>query len=144
MKVFFDTSVLVAACIESHSEHARSFHSLQNARNDGWEMVVSTHTLAELYAVLTRVPIRPRIAPTVARRIIKDNVESIAHIKSISTQRYKTVLDEMASRNLSGGIIYDALAAGVAASENVDVLLTLNRKDFLRVWSLDESIIREP
>ncbi|MBN2292788.1 MAG: PIN domain-containing protein [Pirellulales bacterium] len=144
MKVFFDTSVLVAACIESHPEHIRSFRSLQRVKNDNWEMVVATHTLAELYAVLTRVPIRPQIAPAIARRIIKDNVETIANIKSISTQRYKTVLDEMASRNLSGGIIYDALAASIAVAENVDVLLTLNRKDFLRVWSLDESIIREP
>ena len=144
MKVFFDTSVLVAACIESHPAHQQSFRSLLRARDGDLEMVVATHTMAELYAVLTRIPIRPRISPVVARRIIRENIESIARIKSISTQRYKMVLDEMARRNLSGGIIYDALAASVAAGENVDTILTLNRKDFLRAWSLDESVVREP
>lgn len=144
MKVFFDTSVLAAACIESHPAHQKSFCSLVRAKNGEFDMVVATHTLAELYAVLTRIPVRPHIAPAVARRIIRENVELIARVKSIPTSRYKAVLDEMARRNLSGGIIYDALAADVAANEGVDALLTLNRKDFIRVWPLQESVIREP
>ena len=144
MRVLFDTSVLVAACVESHPAHDRSFDWLSRAKNGKLEMVVATHALAELYAVLTRLPIRPRIDPAVARRIIRENVESIGQVKSISARQYKAVLDDLAGRNLSGGIVYDALVASVAIDEEVDALLTLNRKDFLRVWSSKKSIIREP
>ena len=144
MKVFFDTSVLVAACVESHPAHKRSFDWLSRAKSGKFAMVVTTHTLAELYAVLTRLPMRPRIDPAVARRIIRENVESIAQVKSISTRRYQAVLSDLADRNLSGGIVYDALAASLAVHEDVDTLLTLNRKDFLRVWPSKKSIIRVP
>jgi len=144
MNVFFDTSVLVAACVEGHPEHERSFSWLTRAYRGEIEMVIATHTLAELYVVLTRLPIRPRLAPSLVRRIIRDNIETKAQIAEISVKQYQKVLDELAHQNLAGGIIYDALAVSVAKRQEVDVLLTLNRKDFLRLWSEGKEKIREP
>ena len=144
MKVFFDTSVLVAACVEGHPEHERSFAWLAQAHRREIEMVVATHTLAELYAVLTRLPIRPRLVPSMVRRIIRDNIEANAQVVEISTDQYREVLDHLADQNLTGGIIYDALVAGVAKRQEVDILLTLNRKDFIRAWPEGGEKIREP
>lgn len=144
MKVFFDTSVLVAAQVESHPAHSRALAWLNRAALKEIEMVVSTHTLAELYAVLTRLPVRPRVDPALALRLIQENVIRIASIRSISAAQYKKVLQDLAAKNFSGGVVYDALAASVAAREGVEVLLTLNRADFARVWSGEESVLREP
>ena len=66
MKVFADTSVLVAAMVKAHPHHARAFPWLSKARQHSIELVVATHTLAELYAVLTSLPVQPRIAPGAA------------------------------------------------------------------------------
>ena len=144
MKVLFDTSVLVAAQVESHPAHTRALAWLNRAARAEFEMVVCTHTLAELYAVLTRLPVRPRVDPPLALRMIQENVIRVARVRSISAARYNAVLTDLAARNLSGGVVYDALAANVASHEEVDVLLTLNRADFVRVWSGDASVIREP
>ena len=56
MKVFCDTNVLVAAFITNHPQHnaARPVLERIKARSDqGW---AATHSLAESYAVLTRLP----------------------------------------------------------------------------------------
>lgn len=56
MKVLFDTSVLVAAMVESHPGHRRALPWLQGAKSGRVTFLVTAHTLAELYAVLTRLP----------------------------------------------------------------------------------------
>ncbi len=144
MKVFFDTSVLVAAQVESHPAHPRALTWLHRAAQGEFEMIVSTHTLAELYAVLTRLPVRPRVDPPLALRMIEENVVRIARVKSIGTAQYKAVLADLAAKHLSGGVVYDALAANVAAREGADALLTLNPADFARVWPGEASAVREP
>ena len=57
MKVLFDTSVLVAAFEVSHSRHSVCLPWLQRAQEKEIDGYLSTHTLAELYSVLTRLPV---------------------------------------------------------------------------------------
>lgn len=144
MRVFFDTSVLVAAMIEGHPKHETAFHWLSRAHRGVLEMVVTTHSLAELYAILTRLPIRPRLASSMVRRILRDNIEAKAQVLAISAEQFVTVLDELAERDLTGGSIYDALAVSVVKKEGINMLLTLHRPDFLRLWPEGETKIREP
>lgn len=68
MKVLFDTSVLVAAMLAEHPRHPESLPWLQRVQVKEIAGFVSTHTLAELYAVLTRLPRTPRINPGLAQR----------------------------------------------------------------------------
>ncbi|HEV2064753.1 MAG TPA: PIN domain-containing protein, partial [Thermoanaerobaculia bacterium] len=75
MKVLFDTSVLVAAMVEPHPVHERALSWLKRARVGDFEFLVASHTLAELYAVLTTLPVRPRISPEIASRLVQQNVE---------------------------------------------------------------------
>jgi PIN domain len=65
VKVLFDTSTLVPAIVVRHPQHAVCWQWLENARTDQIQGVVSTHTLAELYSVLTRLPGRPTISPAI-------------------------------------------------------------------------------
>jgi len=59
MKVLLDTSVLVAAMVESHPAHERSLSWLQRIKKGSDTGLVSAHTIAELYAILTTLPMKP-------------------------------------------------------------------------------------
>jgi predicted nucleic acid-binding protein len=134
MKILFDTSVIIAAIVEPHSLHSIAFPWLKRAKSREFDLFVASHTLAELYAVLTTLPIRPKIAPGVARQLIHNNIEAIARIVSLSASDYRSVIKRMGDLELSGGIIYDALIARAAQRSRVDRIVTFNIDDFKRVW----------
>lgn len=144
MKALFDTSVLVAALVEAHAMHVQSLTWLQKAKSREIDFFICSHTLAELYSVLTTLPMKPRISPGVAWRLVHENVESCAKSIALSGGDYSSVIKEMASKGLSGGIIYDALIAKAAQKIESDRLLTLNPEDFKRVWPEGTSIITTP
>ncbi len=134
MKILFDTSVIIAAMIEPHPMHSHAFPWLKRAKSKEFEILVASHTLAELYAVLTTLPISPKITPGMARQMIHNNIEAISKIVSLSSSDYISVIKQMADLGLSGGVIYDALIAKAAQKSRVDHLLTFNVDDFKRIW----------
>lgn len=71
MKLLLDTSVLVAGLMESHPRHEWCFSWLVQLHRGDIEGVVSSHLLLELYAVLTRLPIRPPLSPEQAQQLIE-------------------------------------------------------------------------
>jgi predicted nucleic acid-binding protein len=121
--------------------HEIAFPWLKKAKAKEFELIVASHTLAELYAVLTTLPVKPRISPINAWKLVNENIESIASIVSLSPTEYSSTIKRMSEQGLSGGIIYDALIAKVAQKAKVERLLTLNINHFKKVWSGDESIL---
>lgn len=134
MKILFDTSVIIAAMIEPHPMHSRAFPWLKRAKLREFDLFIARHTLAELYAVLTTLPIRPKITPGVTQQLIYNNIEKVARIVSLSPSDYSSVIKRMRDLELSGGIIYDALIAKAAQKSRVDRIVTFNIDDFKRVW----------
>lgn len=63
MRVLFDTSTLVAAILVSHPQHPACFARLQLVESRQVLGFVSTHSLAEMYSVMNRLPVQPRITP---------------------------------------------------------------------------------
>jgi predicted nucleic acid-binding protein len=86
VRTLFDTSVLIAALIEQHPKHKRAMPWLSKAKADKFEFIVASHSLAEMYAVLTTLPLKPRISTSIAWRLISENIESKAKIVSLSPQ----------------------------------------------------------
>lgn len=144
MKVLFDTSVLIAAIVEAHPMHSHAFPWLKRAKLREFEMLVASHTLAELYAVLTTLPVSPRIAPDIAKRLINKNIEATAKIISLSSHDYITIIENLADSGLSGGVIYDALIVKAAQKSGADKILTFNIDDFKRVWPEGETHLLVP
>ena len=144
MKTLFDTSVIIAALVESHPMHERAFPWLKQAKEKKFELIVSSHTLAELYAVLSTLPLKPRISSSVAWRLIKENIESISKILSLTPAEYSSTIKSLSDIGLIGGTIYDALIAKVAQKAKVERLLTLNIDHFRRVWQDGENKIIVP
>ena len=144
MKTLFDTSVLLAGLVESHPMHERAFPWMKTAKANEFESVVASHTLAELYAVLSTLPIKPRITPGVAWRLINENVEAISGIISLTAAEYRAVIKRTSELGLSGGIVYDALIAKAAQKAKVERLLTFNSDHFNRVWPTAVNVIVTP
>ncbi len=144
MKALFDTGVLVAAMVEAHPRHAETFTWLQRAHEGRLDYFVCAHSLAELYAVLSTYPARPRLSPELANRLIRENVTDAARVVSLSGSDYSFVLQSLAAMGQPGAVIYDALIARAAQKARVDRLLTLNPRDFLRVWPDGAAVITAP
>lgn len=133
MKTVFDTSVLVAAIVEAHPMHERALPWLQRASRKEIKGCVAPHTLAELYAVLTRLPLRPAISPDLAWRLIRENVLAHFDVVSLLDKDYCAVIENLAALGISGGATYDALIAQAASTCEADQIVTLNSEHFRRV-----------
>jgi predicted nucleic acid-binding protein len=132
--VLFDTSVIIAALVESHPSHNRAFPWLKQAREKKLELIVASHTLAELYAFLTTLPLKPRISSSVAWRLVNENIESAGKVVSLTPAEYSLTIRGLSDIGLVGGIIFDTLIARVAQKAKVERLLTLNPDHFRRIW----------
>jgi predicted nucleic acid-binding protein len=144
MKVLFDTSVLVAALVRPHPLHERGLFWLKKARAQEFELIVSAHTLVELFAVLTTLPVSPRITPGLAWRLIHESVEPISSVVSLSISDYFSTIKHLSELAVPGAVIYDALILRAAQKTKADRVLTFNVKDFKRVWPDGEPRILEP
>jgi hypothetical protein len=117
---------------------------LSQAKGGAFEFVCSGHGLAELYAVLTRLPRTPPIGPDEALRLIRENVTSCARLDSLSSDDYASLIELLARNRIGGGAVYDAVIARVAELAGVDYLVTLNVGDFQRVWPAGAARIVSP
>ena len=144
MRLMLDTSVLVASMVSAHPSHASAVRWHGKAKRGEHAFLVAAHTLAELYAVLTRLPLSPRIEPALAHRLVHENVEKPAKIVTLRGSDYGAVLSSVSELGLAGGVIYDALIARAAERAGVDRLLTLNPQHFRRVWPAGSRIVRKP
>jgi predicted nucleic acid-binding protein len=94
----------------------------------------AAHTTAEIYSILTTLPLRPRIAPVIARRLIHRDVIDLCNVVSLSKEDYGAVLDHLSELGVMGGVTYDALILYSGIKTNVDRVITLNEKDFRKVY----------
>jgi predicted nucleic acid-binding protein len=134
MKVLLDTSVLVAALVEPHPEHLRALPWLTKGKSRATELVISSHSIAELYAVLSTLPVSPRISSGLAWRLIHESIEPRVSIVPLSTSDYFATVKHMSDMGLSGGAVYDALIAKAVQKSGADRIVTFNVNDFKRVW----------
>lgn len=137
MKVLFDTSVLIAGLLKHHQFHADSAIWLSEARARMIEMVISAHTLAEVYSTLTRLPKGHTIAPADVWEMIEVNLLEHAVVRTLPAKQYARLIKRLAAEHLTGGVTYDAVIAEVARLVRSDLLLTLNVSDFERVVRSD-------
>ena len=130
MRVFLDTNVLVSAVVHSHASHARAFAILERVQNEKDEGFISGHSLAEIYAVLTRSPPPFRHSPEQALLSIEENVVKYFKISTLSGGDYTALIREAALAGVQGGTIYDAVLLKCAQKAGVERIYTLNVKHF--------------
>ena len=133
MSVLLDTSVLVAAMVESHPAHEQALPWLQRIQDGTETGLVAAHSLAELYAILTTLPVRPHIPPTVAQQLIQHNILNRFEVVFLSDEDYVAVIDHLSGWGIVGGPTYDALILHAAVKANAGQVVTLNERGFRRI-----------
>lgn len=114
MRVFFDTSVIVAASVADHPHHSRAWPALQRVAMGKDQGFVGAHSIAETYAALTRVPVVP--------------ADAAQYLEALATVQEK---------GLPGAKIYDALLLACAARSGAERGYTFNLGDFRELASVD-------
>ncbi len=129
MKVFFDTSVLVATFYADHEHHAPSFKLF--VEQTPKSAVVAAHSLAEVYAVVTGMPGKNRPTPDEALLFL-ENIRERFSMVELSAEQYVRALQASAASGIMGEGIYDALLAHAAVISKAAILYTWNVKHFSR------------
>lgn len=113
--VAVDTSVAVPLLIAGHECHEQVAAWAHDRT-----LCLTAHSLAETYAVLTRLPGDARISAADAVRLIDEN---FTQPLALSARAARTFHRECASKAVTGGAVYDALVA-LAAREHMVPLAT--------------------
>ena len=115
MTLAVDTSTAVALLMSSHTAHRAVRRRLR-----GQDLVLTQHSLAETYSVLTRLPGDARVAPADAVRLIDGNFGPPALLSAAEAAAVPALL---ARHNIVGGAVYDGLV-GLAAGAHDLALAT--------------------
>ncbi len=143
MTHLLDTSVLVPALLEVHPNHERGYPWLERAAAGEVSVAVSSHSLAEAYSTMTKLPVRPKIPPGLASRLIREGTASLTLVP-LTAEDYHRTIGRVAELGLGGGVVYDALIACAAEKIDAEALVTFNVKHFRRVWPEGQDRIVEP
>jgi predicted nucleic acid-binding protein len=130
VKIFLDTNVLVAACIEEHEHHARALPLVQSVHQRRLEGVVSAHSLLECYAILTRLPRSPRITPIQAAKLVEENIVRHFGVVALTAKEYGELASKLGQENIVGGRAYDALHVECASKSAAERIYTFNVQHF--------------
>ena len=133
MKVFCDTTVLVAACVRQHPHFGRARSVLESVASGHDEGAISAHSLGEMYSALTNLPQTPRILPAEAERMIGNNVKRHFRAVPVTTAMYEAAIDVCVRQSFAGGKVYDALLLECARKAMCERIYTFNTRDFHRL-----------
>jgi predicted nucleic acid-binding protein len=120
---FFDTSVLIAASDEVDPRHSKCHALLASATHA--TAACGAHTLAEVYAVLSRIPGGKRVRPELAG-VFVDQIVARMTVVPLTRDEYVATLKSAAAMGLSGGTAFDALLIACARKISAESIYTLN------------------
>lgn len=127
MKLFLDSSVLVPVFLADHPHHAPSLRLYTHCSSD--IALCASHSLAEIYATLTRLPPPHRATPDQAIEFL-DSIHSRFRFVSLEGDVYLATIREAVASRISGGAICDALIARCAVQSGADQIFTWNTRHY--------------
>lgn len=135
MKLFLDTNVLIAACLQDHEHHARALPLVQKVHDGKAKGFVSAHSLLETHAILTRLPRSPRITPAQAATLVTDNFVKHFTVVPLTGKEYGDLVTKLGQNHIVGGKAYDALHLQCAEKCEAERIYTFNVRDFKELAS---------
>jgi len=132
VKLAFDTSVLVAALIDSHPHHLRASPWVAAVSSGEVEAEITWHAVAEAWSVLTRLPGPLRLPPSTATIVIERASELFQPV-DLTPSVYRSALRRCTEAGAGSGAVFDALHLISAEERGADGMVTFNRNDFERL-----------
>ena len=127
---FLDTSVLIAAFWGDHVNHESSLGIV--ARASKTTTACGAHSLAEIYSVMTTLPVRPMISPDQALLFLEQLRERVT-VVTLSEHDYFETVRKAAELRVTGGRIYDALLLTAARKVHAKKVYTWNIRHFHKI-----------
>lgn len=127
MKALFDTSVLVAVFLGDHEHHEASLDAF--LRFEKRQACCAAHSLAEVYAILTRLPGKHRVGCEQTMLFLEEIRQHLT-IVAIGEEEYYAAIQQASALGVVGGTIFDALLARCALKARADTIYTWNVKHF--------------
>ena len=127
VRAFFDSSVLIPVFLEDHEHHERSLKAFVGA--DKRRAYCAAHSLAEVYATMTRLPGRHRLSGEQVLLFLENIRERLTFV-ALTAGECHAAIKEGAERGIIGGTIYDALIARCALKARADAVYTWNTRHF--------------
>lgn len=139
--IFYDTSVLVAAALQSHPRHEESAGVLP--KTGSATAGVAAHSLVEIYSVLIRLPPAYRMQPEAALAVVEQIQEEMT-VVTLTTKEQIEAIRGFAARNLRGGVVYDGMIVECARKAQAKRIYTLNGRHFRMIAPDLAAMIVEP
>jgi predicted nucleic acid-binding protein len=139
--IFVDTNVIVAASTVLDNRHDACVDVLAAADKRGG--CCSTHSLAELFNVLSGRPLPLRMSPSDAAKVVSHTAQRFKAI-GLTASEYVEAVEGLAGSGHSGGMIYDALILACARKSKASRIYTLNQRHFRMIAPDLSSRIVEP
>ena len=124
-----DTSVLIAAVSSWHEHHSRTHAEIELRERSDEQLVIATHSLAETYAVLTRLPAPFRLRTADALALIERNWGDTPAVHLTAPEIWDA-LHEAQRRTVTGGQMYDVLIAVAALKARASTIVTWNVRHY--------------
>jgi predicted nucleic acid-binding protein len=113
-RLAFDTSAAVPLLLRSHTAHEVVRRAVRKRT-----AVLTTHSLAETYSVLTRLPGDARVSPADAARLLEARFAEVIAVPAAETTALPATL---APLGIAGGAVYDALVGLAARAAGISLL----------------------
>lgn len=130
MRIFCDTNILIAAFLRQHPQHQAARPVIERVKAGKDEAYLAAHSLAESYAVLTRLPGLNRVAPIVAWQLISENTLKDFVLVTLTATEYSKTIEGAAINGIEGGKVYDALLLAAAIKSGAERIYTFNVRHF--------------
>jgi predicted nucleic acid-binding protein len=127
LKHFLDTSVFIAAFWGAHVHHDASIKLLASAAKK--DSACGAHSLAEVFAVMTTLPVKPAIPPEQAMLFIEETRRRLTLV-SLDGDEYCEMLRGAAEAEITGARIYDVLLLRCAEKSRAQTIYTWNLRHF--------------
>ena len=141
MRVFLDTSVVVAAFLADHEHHGASLEAFLDL--PGEEHFCAAHSLAEVYSTVTRLASHHRVPPDHAALFIHEMRRHLSMVE-LAGRQYEAAITAAARDGIVGGAVDDALILQCARKIRAETILTWNLRDFRRLSSDLAHLIKTP
>jgi len=127
VKALFDTSVLVPTILGDHEHHQASLDVF--LRFEKRQACCAAHSLAEVYATLTRMPGKYRASCEQAMLFLAEIRQRLTLV-ALDGDEYYATIERASALGVMGGTVYDALLARCALKARAEILYTWNVKHF--------------
>ncbi len=126
MIALLDSSVLVAAVVESEAHHEACLALLEQPG-----LIASPHALAETFSTLTggRSPVR--LCPELASQVIEVSLLPALAFHPLDEKEVMVAIRASHRRGIRGGAVYDFLHLATARKAKASRLYTLNVSHFM-------------